>query len=62
VRSGGELKVYKNTLVRFAGRELGHRRSRICSVGPTAIAFCVTHCRQAGDAVGLAKVLRKYAE
>jgi large subunit ribosomal protein L10 len=53
--AGGEYKVYKNTLVRFAARELGIDGLEELLVGPTAIAFI------AGDAVGVAKTLRDYA-
>ena len=58
--SGGELKVYKNTLVRFAARELGIEIEDLL-VGPTAIAFATGTADKPGDAVGIAKVLRKYS-
>ena len=58
--SGGELKVYKNTLVRFAARELGIEIEDLLE-GPTAIAFAARTADKPGDAVGIAKVLRKYA-
>ena len=58
--SGGELKVYKNTLVRFAARDLGLEIEDLL-VGPTAIAFAARTGDKPGDAVGIAKVLRKYA-
>lgn len=58
--SGGELKVYKNTLVRFAARDLGLEIEDLL-VGPTAIAFAARTADKPGDAVGIAKVLRKYA-
>ena len=58
--SGGELKVYKNTLVRFAVRELGIEIEDLLE-GPTAIAFVARTADKPGDAVGVAKVLRKYA-
>ena len=58
--SGGELKVYKNTLVRFAARDLGIEIEDLL-VGPTAIVFAARTADKPGDAVGIAKVLRKYA-
>jgi large subunit ribosomal protein L10 len=58
--SGGELKVYKNTLVRFAARELGIEIDDLLE-GPTAIAFATATNGKPGDAVGVAKALRKYA-
>jgi len=59
---GGEYKVYKNTLTRFAARELKLDLDGIL-VGPTALAF--TGTRQdgsSGDAVSLAKALCRYAD
>src|ERR1700733_6797580 len=53
--AGGDYKVYKNTLVRFAARDLGLAELEPMLVGPTAIAFVD------GDAVGVAKALRDYA-
>ena len=55
--AGGEVKVYKNTLVRLAARDLGLDIEDLL-VGPTAIAFVP---RGGGDAVGVAKALKKYA-
>ena len=52
---GGEYKVYKNTLVRFAANDLGLSELEPMLTGPTAIAFVD------GDAVGVAKALRDYA-
>lgn len=52
---GGDYKVYKNTLVRFAARDLGLAELEPMLEGPTAIAFID------GDAVGVAKALRDYA-
>ncbi len=37
--AGGEYKVYKNTLVRFAARDLGLAELDELLTGPTAIAF-----------------------
>jgi large subunit ribosomal protein L10 len=55
--AGGEVKVYKNTLVRFAARDLGLDIDDLLT-GPTAIAFVP---KGTGDAVGVAKALKKYA-
>src|SRR3954469_16244742 len=52
--AGGEYKIYKNTLVRFAARDLGLEIDELLT-GPTAIAFVD------GDAAGVAKALRDYA-
>lgn len=54
-KSGGEFKVYKNTLVRFAVRDLGIDIDESTLTGPTAIAFVD------GDAAGVAKALRDYS-
>ena len=54
---GGEFKVYKNTLVRFAARDLGLEIDDLLT-GPTAIAFVA---KGGGDAVGVAKALKKYS-
>jgi large subunit ribosomal protein L10 len=53
--AGGTYKIYKNTLVRFATRELGLAELDGALEGPTAIAFVE------GDAAGVAKSLRDYA-
>jgi large subunit ribosomal protein L10 len=53
--AGGEYKVYKNTLVRFAVRELGADELEALLTGPTAITFVT------GDAAAVAKTLRDYA-
>jgi large subunit ribosomal protein L10 len=52
---GGDYKIYKNTLVRFAARDLGLDELESMLVGPTAIAFVE------GDAVDVAKALRDFA-
>lgn len=52
--AGGEMKVYKNTLVRFAARDLGLELEELLT-GPTAIAFID------GDPVNVAKALRDFA-
>ncbi len=53
--AGGEYKIYKNTLVRFAAREVVEDRLDQLLTGPTAIAFV------RGDAAAVAKTLRDYA-
>jgi large subunit ribosomal protein L10 len=59
--AGGEYKVYKNTLVRFAAREAGLEIEELLT-GPTAIAFVVERPDGApADAVLVAKALRDFA-
>ncbi len=53
--SGGEYKVYKNTLVTLAARESGLAELEPLLKGPTAIAFVK------GDAAAVAKALRDYS-
>ncbi|MGH9165122.1 MAG: 50S ribosomal protein L10 [Acidimicrobiales bacterium] len=53
--AGGEYRVYKNTLVRFAARDLEMAALEEMLVGPTAITF--VH----GDAVAVAKALSVFA-
>jgi large subunit ribosomal protein L10 len=53
--SGGEYKIYKNTLVRLAARESGLEALEEMLVGPTGITFIE------GDAAAVAKVLRDYS-
>ena len=53
--AGGEYKIYKNTLVRFAARDLGLVELEALLTGPTAIAFVD------GDAAAVAKALRDFA-
>ena len=53
--AGGQYKIYKNTLVRFAVRELGLQDLEEMLLGPTAIAFVE------GDAAAGAKSLRDFA-
>jgi large subunit ribosomal protein L10 len=55
VGAGAELKIYKNTLVRFAAHDLGIETLDPMLEGPTAIAFAKT------DAAAAAKVLRDFA-
>ena len=60
--AGGDYKVYKNTLTRFAARELDLDLDEIL-VGPTALAFTGTReDGSPGDAVSLAKALCQYSE
>jgi len=54
--AGGHYKVYKNTLVRLAVRDLNLPELDEMLVGPTAIAFVD------GDAVMVAKSLRDFAK
>jgi large subunit ribosomal protein L10 len=61
LESGGELKIYKNTLVRIAARELGLEVDELLT-GPTAITFVGAKADGTpGDAVGVAKALKKYS-
>jgi len=53
--AGGDYKIYKNTLVRFAVRDLGIEGVEELLVGPTAVAFVE------GDAAAVAKALRDYS-
>lgn len=53
---GGEYKVYKNTLVRFAARNAGFDGADALLTGPTAVAFVQ------GDVAGAAKALRDAAK
>jgi len=52
--AGGSYKIYKNSLVRFAARDLGLELDELLT-GPTAIAFVD------GDPVNVAKALRDFA-
>jgi large subunit ribosomal protein L10 len=56
--AGGDYKIYKNTLVRFAVRDLGLEIEDLL-VGPTAIAFVPSE--GGGDPVTVAKALRDFA-
>ncbi len=59
--AGGEYKIYKNTLVRFAARDLGLEVEDLLT-GPTAIAFITEKPDGSpGDAVDVAKALRDFA-
>ena len=58
---GGEYKIYKNTLVRLAVREIGLDIDDLLT-GPTAIAFVgESPDGGPGDAAAVAKALRDYA-
>ena len=57
--AGGEYKIYKNTLVRFAARDLDLEIEDMLT-GPTAIAFVSSD--GAGDPVPVAKVLKDFAK
>ena len=54
--AGGDYKVYKNTLVRFAVNDLGLGELSSLLTGPTAIAFIK------GDAVAVAKALKDFGK
>src|SRR5688572_18338847 len=59
--AGGEYKIYKNTLVRFAARDLGLELDELLT-GPTAITFITDKPDGTpGDAVDVAKALRDFA-
>ena len=53
---GAEYRVYKNTLARFAAREVGAEGLDTLLVGPTAITFVK------GDVAAAAKTLKEYAK
>jgi len=60
--AGGEYKVYKNTLVRFAAKELNLEIEELL-VGPTAIAFTgVRPDGTPGDPVTIAKALTDFSK
>jgi large subunit ribosomal protein L10 len=60
--AGGDYRVYKNTLVRFAARDLGIVDLDALLTGPTAIAFVNPAVDgRGGDAAVVAKALREYA-
>jgi large subunit ribosomal protein L10 len=58
--AGGDYKIYKNNLVRFAVNDLGLELDDLL-VGPTAIAFITRGEDGSGDPVLLAKALRDFA-
>lgn len=57
--AGGDYKIYKNTLVRFAVRDLGLDLEDLLT-GPTAIAFIPAG--GTADPVAVAKALRDFAK
>lgn len=57
--AGGDYKIYKNTLVRFATRELGLDLDALLT-GPTAIAFVPSGGE--GDPVTVAKALKAFSK
>ncbi len=57
--AGAEYQIYKNTLVRFAARDLGLEIEEML-IGPTAIAF--VRRDGDGDPVLMAKALREFAK
>ncbi len=60
--AGGEYRVYKNTLVRFAARDLGLAELDPLLTGPTAITFVGRGVDgRTADAAEVAKALRDYA-
>jgi large subunit ribosomal protein L10 len=60
--AGGEYKIYKNTLVRLAARDLDLEIEELLS-GPTALAFTGTKPDgSAGDPVTVAKALRDFGK
>ena len=60
--AGGEYKIYKNTLVRFAAREAGLEIEDLLT-GPTAIAFIGNKPDGSpGDAAAAAKSLRDFSK
>lgn len=60
--AGGDFKVYKNTLVRFAAADLGLELEDMLT-GPTALAFVTDKPDGTpGDAVDVAKVLKDFGK
>jgi large subunit ribosomal protein L10 len=60
--AGGEYKIYKNTLVRLAARDLDLEIEELLN-GPTALAFTTTKPDgSAGDPVNVAKALRDFGK
>lgn len=58
---GGEYKIYKNTLVRLAARDVGLEIEDLL-VGPTALAFVAQRSDGSpGDVAAVAKALRDFA-
>ena len=60
-QAGGGYKIYKNTLVRLAVRDLGLDLEDLLT-GPTAVAFVSERADgSSGDAVSVAKALKDFA-
>lgn len=59
--AGGELKIYKNTLVRRAADEVGMDIGEHLT-GPTALALASPTEDKASDAAALAKALQEFAD
>ena len=60
--AGGEYKIYKNTLVRLAAKELGIDIDDVL-VGPTALAFVSTKADGSpGDIATVAKAVQDFAK
>lgn len=59
--AGGDVKIYKNTLVRFAARDLGLEIEDLLA-GPTALTFITEGDEGTGDPVLVAKALRDFAK
>jgi len=59
--AGADYKIYKNTLVRFAARDLGLELDELLT-GPNGIAFVTSDGDTAGDPVVVAKALRDFAK
>ena len=60
--AGGEYKVYKNTLVRLAAKELGIDIDDVL-VGPTALAFISAKADgSSGDIAAVAKAIQEFAK
>lgn len=59
---GGEYKVYKNTLVRLAAKEIGLDLDEALT-GPTAVAFVTTNeDGSGGDIAAVAKTLKDFSK
>ncbi len=61
-QAGGEYKIYKNTLVRLAARDVGLEIEDLL-VGPTALAFVGERPDGSdGDVAAVAKAIREFAK
>ena len=59
--AGGDIKIYKNSLARFAAQDLGLEIEDML-VGPTAFAFVTKGEGGTGDPVLVAKALREFGK